>query len=453
MGRGGDAVTARSALFVTARLKSLGETYTAARFAADLAAHGWTVRFAAFPFAADFLRQEGWGVTQLSDDRAANRRALDLAASDLSPSFVITSDYYLNESADVARVWSNDWLFEFSCPVATFDHLMLHPRLRTITIECLRRFDVAKAGDPGAPPGPRPKTKTSEIQPLPDRVTAIVRPCPLHDPAVDPDQRVFKFNLAGGAGAAGERPDRIRTRLGLPVDERLVLVPVGSWALELCAALGIPYIRFYPQLLARYFSACPVPVRVVFVSGELEDRTEASGQVTLQYRSRLPVGVVDDLVCASDLVIADNVTSATVTRAVIAGVPAASFVNSVAAHPDGDAVAFESPFRLSAHIEKLLRSIEHEAPGSIFPSVIFPLGWIEELKPLFDGNRYARTFERLELFDEGATTCALQRLLCDEATRRELRERQAAYCAALTGLPGAATISEGILARAREVMS
>lgn len=446
-------MTARSVLFVTARQKSLGETCTASRFAADLAAHGWNVGFAAFPFAADFLRQEGWGVTPLSDDWGANRRALDLAAGHLSPSLVITSDYYLNESADVARVWSNDWLFEFSCPVATFDHLMLHPQLRTITLECLRRFEVPKAGDPGELSGPRPKTKTNTVRPLPDRVAAIVRPCPLHDPAVDPDRRVFKFNLGGGAGSASERANHIRTRLGLPLYERLVLVPVGSWALQLCAALGIPYMRFYPQLLARYFSACPVPVRVVLVSSELEDRTEVSGHVTLQFRSRLPVGVVDDLVCASDLVIADNVTSATVTRAVIAGIPAASFVNSVAAIHDREGVAFESPFCLSAHIENVLMSVEREAPGSIFPSVIFPLGWLEELKPLFDGNRYAHAFERLELFDEGATTWALQRLLCDEATRRDLRECQAAYCAALARVPGAATVTEGILARAGESMS
>ncbi|HEY3382556.1 MAG TPA: DUF6365 family protein [Vicinamibacterales bacterium] len=446
-------MTTPSALFVTARQKSLGETYTAARFAADLTANGWNVRFAAFPFAADFLRQGGWKVAPLSDDRTANQRALNLAAREISPSLIITSDYYLNESADVAHVWSNNWLFDLSCPVATFDHLMLHPRLRRITIECLRRFEAPKAGDPGAPKGPRPRTKICEIQPLPDRIAAIVRPCPLHDPRIDPDDRIFKFNLSGGAGSPGERTDQVRCRLGLPVHERLVLVPVGSWAIQLCTTLGIPYMRYYPRLLARYFSACLVPVRLVFVSGELEDRVETSGQVTLQYRSGLPVSVVDDLVRTSDLVIADNVTSATVTRAVIAGVPAAAFVNSVSARPAADGVAFDSPFPLSAHVEGLVRSIEREAPGSIFPSAVFPLGWLEELRPLFDGNRYARTFERLELFDEGATTCALQRLLCDESVRRELREHQAAYCAELTRLPGAAAISERILARAQEVMS
>src|SRR6266536_5608979 len=117
-------VSESNALFVTARYRSLGETYTLARFAGGLRAAGWRVDFLAFEFAAAFLREQQMPVTLLGDDRRENRVVFDRLVAERPPQVVFTTDYFLLCFKETADVWSNRWLFDLGCPVASFDHLI-----------------------------------------------------------------------------------------------------------------------------------------------------------------------------------------------------------------------------------------------------------------------------------------------------------------------------------------
>jgi hypothetical protein len=449
-------MTRPQAVFVTARHSSSGETFTASRFAADLAADGWAIDFLAFPYAARYLQQQGWSLTLLGESREENHRTLQHLMAERSPQLIITSDLYLLESADVARLWSNRWLFTFGCPVVTFDHLAFHPQSWSFKLLFLRRFklrttagDQFGEGEPFDPHGRFPKGEAPvsdicEVDELPIEVAGVVRPCPIHDPGPDSDLRIKKYCAIKANG--GNSPGQARDRLGLDPDERLILVPVGSWALQLAIDLSIPYYDYYPRLLARYLRRCPVKVRIVMLCSELKPSRESHGRVTIQSVPGLPFDQTTSLIAASDLLLCDNITSATIGRAVMIGGPAAVATSKVEAHHEAGSIRFTAPFSLSNHVAHILDEMERRAPGSVFPFSVYPLGWTDATRRLLAGNPYTTTFTQLELFDEKQMMTGLEQLLLDQEVRQQLMQRQTEYREAALGLPVAAEIASQILA-------
>ena len=453
---------AKSALLVAARYKSLGETYTLARFARGLVEGGWGVHFLAFEFPARFLQQEGLPVTLLADDRGQNQRTVERTIREKAPQLILTTDFFLLCFPDMADVWSNEWLLRAPCPLASFDHLMFHPHRRVLPLAFHRRLEALSLDKlkqrprpglvlPGPAAGARPRrelTTYCEIDPLPPEMAGLIRSCPVHDPRPEADPRIFRFSAAAAERSPGRSRSALRAELGLGSDERLVLVPVGSWALQLCRDFDIPYFDHFPRLLVHHLQGLPGGVRLLFLSSELGPRRESQGGVQVEFRSGLPFEQVTDLTRAADLVLCDNVTSSSLGRAVLYGVPAAALVSSVETCREGGELDFHAPFTLTGFAREALTEMESRAPGSVFPFSMFPMGLREEMEPLFRGNPYRSTFEWLELFDAEATPKALFRLLVDADRRGELRARQAEYRAAVEQLPGAPEIAEGILARA-----
>ena len=441
-----------AALLVTSFQRSLGETYTLSRFAAELRQEGWRTPFLASPFAAGFLERQGTPVTLLAEDRDANRRTLQASLERWRPSLLISADPYLYWATDARRWWSTDWLLEPGLPVVTFDHLKFHPAACDIRLAFLDRFRL----DPSlasalrqVPPGAQPRP-TVHVPALGEGFTVLVRPCPAHDPGPAEEPRIRPYDMTRGEAAEVEAgaADRgaARRRLGIPDRDRLVVLPAGSWATELARVLRLPYPHLLARLLLHYLSAAPRPVHLVFVGSELEPAHENHGSSSVRMLAGLPFHELRDLLAAADLVLGDNASSATLGRAVMGGVAAGAFAGSVEVRRHGEQIELEAPFPLSPFVAGLLGDLERERPGSVFPFAVYPLGWRREMESLFRGNLYATALVWMELFDEAATTRRLTELLFDPAARRSLAERQAAYRQRVRALPGAAALVEGVLA-------
>jgi hypothetical protein len=449
-------VSLPSALFLTAYHKSLGETYTAARFAEDLRRRGWRVEFLAFEFGAAFLRRQGLAVTLLGSGREENRRRLGERLGESAPDLILTSDHFLFESREVRQFWDPGWLFATGIPVATFDHMRFHPEGCSLQMAFIHRLLLAPEHLPileNVPAGARPRPEC-DIAPLPGEIAAVIRPCPIHDPRPEPGGAghgfaVHKYDVTGArfddAHGGSLSRARARERFGAAAGEKLVLVPVGSWALQVSRAVDIPYEEIFLHLLVDYLEEPPEPVRVLLLSGEIGAWRESRGRLTIQQLDPLPFDELRTLMRGCDLVLCDNATSTTLGRAVMEGVPAAVLVNSVEVDRRGPRPRFAAPFRLTPGVESRLRAAERRAPGSIFPFSVYPLGWRDELRPAFTGNPYASTLEWLELFDEPGTRGGLKRLLFDAAVRRRLGERQAAYRRRVARLPEAAETAARIV--------
>ncbi len=411
-----------SVVFLTSRAKSLGESYTALRIAHDLEEHGWSATFLAFEFAAAFLRDQGAEVVDLRADRAHNEASFR-SAQVRQAALMITVDYYLLCSADASPYWDPRWLDEFGRPVATLDHLGFHPGASTLEIGYAR---VATT---------HPKTPSNvPIEELPAAVCAVLRPCPLHSPAAGADSRVQFFRLSAESREREAGVD-VRSQLGIDPSEKLVALSVGSWALEATNALRIPYRETVTQLIVKALAELDVPVRLAFVCAEERERVESVGRLKVQYLGRLPFAFADSLLSAADLVLSDNVTSSTVSRAVMRQVPTAVLVNSVEASARDDALSITAPFAVSDAARLAIRRMDAAAPGSVFPFWVYPMGWRRALAPLFHDNPYRSTTEWVELFDEDELRETLGRFLCDSAYRADVRERQRSYADSIAKVP------------------
>jgi hypothetical protein len=437
------------ALFVTSFHQSLGETFTLGRFAADLRAEGWRTEFLASEFAAGFLREQGNTLELFTASREGNQRLLDAALRRVAPDLIVASDFFLFEATDARRMWSVRWLTESGVPVVTFDHLKFHPDARTITLGFKSRFDsdpALLANFPGVPAGATPRA-TVAVPALPAEVVALIRPCPVHDPRSQPDPRLRCYDLTRSESKASP-PTAARRRLGISDGEKVVVVPVGSWALGLARHVRLPYPDLLGQVLLRYFGRAAGRVRVLLVGKGLEAAKHIRGRVTLELIPGLPFDELQDLLAAADLVLGDNATSATLGRAVMAGVPAAVLVSSLRVRREPAGLVLDAPFPLSRFARGLIESTEQSAPGSVFPFAVYPLGWREEMEPLFDGNPYRDAIEWLEMFHETDSAERLVRIVFEPAARERLMARQMAYRQLVEALPDAAEIVAGVLARA-----
>lgn len=439
------------ALFVTSFHQSLGETFSLARLAADLRAEAWRVELLASEFAAGFLRREGHAVTLLAGRRDENQRLLAATLDRLDPAFVVTADFFLFEATDARSLWSARWLLETGLPVVSFDHLKFHPGPRTITLGFKGRFESDPAlaqAFPEVPAGAVPRA-TVRISALPTDVAALIRPCPVHDPRPQADARVWCYDISRGE-ARGTRDGSIRRRLGIAEGEKVVVVPVGSWALDLARHVKLPYPDLLASALLRYLERAPGRLRVLLVGKGLRAGKELSGRVTLELVPGLPFDDLRDLLAAADLVLGDNATSATLGRAVMAGVPAAVLVSSLSVRRQGRRLALDAPFPVSRFARGLIRATERSAPGAVFPFAVYPLGWRDEVQPLFDGNPYRDAVEWLETFDEKDSSARLLSLVFEPSARASLIARQLAYRSLVEALPGAGQMVREILDRTAE---
>jgi hypothetical protein len=447
----------RRALFVTSLRPSLGETYSAVRFASGLRGCGWQVEFLASEFAAAFLGPEALPSTVLGASARRNRALLLERAMASNPGLVVTADWFLfaagsgdsrpapmGEGPPPSPAFDPNWLLDLDCPVATLDHMGFHPGRRTLRTGFCERLSLTRPPPRGAEGPPRLETTIPE---LPDAVAAVIRPCPLHSARPPREGRCVKFPVIGGRARTDDEHCRARESLGLSPHEQLVVAPLGTWSGELCRELGIPYGRLFPSLILDYLAATGSRVRVVFVGAAGGDWPERRGRVVVERLASASLQRTQVLLSAADLVIADNATSSFLGRAVASGVPAAVATSSLSIERGVAGIGFRAPFPISEAVGRLLREIDAEARGSVFPYLVYPLGWREELAPLFQDNAYADSLWWLELFDEQRTTELLEQLLHDEAVRGALLERAAAYLRDLETLPGPCEIAESIEGR------
>lgn len=434
-----------SALFVTSFHQSLGETFTLARFAADLRAEGWRTEFLGSEFAAAFVREQGHTVSLLTRDRESNRTLLQSAVRRLEPALIVTADFFLFEATDARQMWRTAWLTESGVPILTFDHLKFHPEPRAITLGFKSRFDrdeTLVGNFAGVPAGAVPRD-TVRVPALPEGVT-LVRPCPVHDPRPRSDPRIRCYDISRSEGG-GTPPADARKRLGIAEEEKVVVVPVGSWAIDLARHVRLPYPDLLARMLLRCFARAAGRVRILLVGKGLQPSKETRGPVTLELVPGLSFDDLRDLLASADLVLGDNATSATLGRAVMRGAPTAILVSSLTVRRNGDGLLLDAPFVVSDFARELIVATERSAPGSVFPFAVYPLGWRDEMRPLFDGNPYSDAVEWLELFDENGSSERLSNLLFDGTTRERIFERQRTYRHLVERLPGAVEMVSGVL--------
>lgn len=392
-------------LFLAPSRLSRGDAGIAADLARRLPRATFQVGFVAAAEALPQLHDVGMPTLPLSGDTPAENLAiLDRVVRGFRPDCLVAADAFaLHQS----RAWSGLTLGllreRYGRPVGSIDRLGWQAA----------GYTVDEYGGPAV-----------QLPPLLDGVDLLIRTSPPHPPEPGPPGVAVAALHPGGLHEGGLRSaaPAEETAEGASNGARkpVVFLVNSPWEYrvppESPAALQL--VDALPRILHSHLAALGRPLRVVHV-GPRRWRFAVAEQIEYQHFNRLPYPMFHARLAAADLFLTSNVLSATLGRAVLAGVPALVL---------GNRRALTEPARPDwlAGVAPHLRTA--------YPFRVAPLGWYDLLAPLLSGNPYRECFATAGIFDRAEVLRHLTGLLDDEPTRSGLRQRQHDYSARLADM-------------------
>lgn len=225
---------------------------------------------------------------------------------------------------------------------------------------------------------------------------------------------------------------RLRDRLELHPDDKIVLLCTAAWqqtrytcphAQRLSATL--------PQLLGRYLEPLESDVHLVHVGPQPYELPLGS---RYHWLPQLEPGEFDAVLGGSDLLLTANISSTTIAKAMMAGIPVLAVINSFELATSDDLASV--PFELDR--EAVAPWVAANLP--LYRYYMWPVGYHAFLDPLLRGNPYLEAIAMVELLDRHAVVSGIDALLRRPEQRADLLQRQARYVAGLVGLPGPAEL-------------
>lgn len=419
---------------------SIGELHNAICVARQLMDRGAEVLFLTPEVHRAYTETAGMPVRVLPP-LLKQREVLREIVREVRPDALVLADYYLldveQNSLDLEAI------VELPVPCATFDSLAWAPQPRELHNRLIRPQDERLLG--------KKYKRTVHVRALPEEIQ-ILRTCPVNAP-VPAHGRIYPVKLFEKPFAlAEEQKKEVRQRLGLKDNaEKLIMFAKASWSMlalkyRLMAQAGhstkvtYSYEAFLQDMLLQYLKEVDAPVTVVGVTPQVTRMAVTRTERNIRFVS-MPFLEVQEflaLVLSCDLFVSDNLPSSAMAKAAFCGVPTLALLNTrLEGTQDGSPL--RPPPDLSFTEEELepIQKWNRHLPGGIYPFHLYPNGWIDELRPLFDHNPYIDAIARTEMYDIAETTRCFSDLLCNEHAKADLHARQQAYIDQVLALPSA----------------
>lgn len=117
---------------------------------------------------------------------------------------------------------------------------------------------------------------------------------------------------------------------------------------------------------------------------------------------------------ACDVFVSRNITSTTLAKVSLSGIPTVMIKNSLRI---SQGKSMKAPFPLTKRIEERLKELE-----LCYPYQMFPVGWHTFLEPTLQDNPYRNLVTEVELFDEVGTVNTIKSILEDKNIRQKLKK-------------------------------
>lgn len=390
-------------LFLAPSRLSKGEASIAADLARRLPRSGARIGFVAAPEALPQLHDLGMPTLPLAGDGPGeNLRVLDRVVRGFRPDCVVAADVFaMHQSRDWSGLTVGLLRERYGRPIGSIDRLGWQAAGYTADFYGGSRVRLPR---------------------LLDGCDLLIRTSPPHPPVPGPPGVVTTALHRGGLHEGGLRPPSADGADDLPDNDGRPVIFLVSSAWEhrnpLRSLAAARLIDSLPRVVHSHLAALNRPLRVIHV-GARRWHFQPADQIEYRHFSRLPYPMFHARLAASDLFLTTNALSATLARAVLAGVPALLLQNHLTLEP----AAF--PGWLAAAAPSL---------RTAYPFRVAPLGWHDLLGPLLSDNPYHGCFATAPIFDRGQVLWQLGELLDDSPARQALRQRQHNYHDRLAGL-------------------
>jgi uncharacterized protein DUF6365 len=353
-----------------------------------------------------------------------NRAILDRVVRGFRPDVLIATDAFaVNESCDWSGLTVDVLRERYDCPVGSID-----------------RLDW-QAADYTADFYGGEQVKLPRVL---DACDLVIRTCPPHAPVSGParagERVVVQATLhPGGLRDGGLRkvtvndaPQAPADRDAKPVKAPVVFITNADWEYRnpRQSRAAARLVDALPRVLHSHLAALGRPLRIVHV-GPRAWQFPVAEHLEYRHFSKMPYPMFHAWLTSADLYVTTNLLSATLCRAVMAGVPPLVLQNG-------------ATLEQRAHPDWLARA----APrlGTAYPFRVAPLGWHDLLEPLLTGNPFQECYATAEIFQRDAVQATASELLDDGPARVRLREGQEHFRARLAELAQPLDVLRTVLA-------
>jgi hypothetical protein len=404
-------------LFVTPNPSGSGEAITALYMGLELVQAGHEVQYFGDIFSATFLEQAfGSSVNEMSGDPRESGAGWQNLLRGYKPHVIVFADYpllFLSRSgrAIVQQLTPKLW-GALNAELITLDHLGMAQGPLVLPFGP-PHLELLEYHLPAVPEGMR-----------------ILLPCPVQRPVELPEARGIPFRYWDSPlQLAPAKRKEVRERFLRDDDDLMVFHSVPTWAIGFCRRHGLPNYGYLTRLFEGFFGHLARPVVVVSVNGGCPLPASSAPGLRLINLGRLQPGDYEDLLLASDLMITDNRTSASLGRAVCGLIPCVALRNSYS--------LLELMERADEQTRALLLEMERDRIGCVFPFDVFPIWSRENLDTLglFSRNPIVECMVTLEMYGGEDTRRAFEELLTAPAHREKLKAQQQQYVSSIRRLP------------------
>jgi hypothetical protein len=354
------------------------------------------------------------------------RLLVDEAIATFRPDAIVLADYLTHCRTFSRRYHLDPWFIEsHGLPVIPIDIWELEKTSFTVDLATDDESDV-----------------NEHFRDLP----AQLRPVPLAHLEPDGTCRARPFRVWDGEDRVSARTrNHLRTTLGLEKQDKLVLLATAAWQLGKGIKHReqvIPVRDAMPRILAHCLRQLPPQTHFLLAGEAPEALIDPPGNRVHRLPPCLPERF-GNLLGAADAILSMNIAATTVTRAVMAGVPAMVLGNRFDIRDTEDAEKAE------AEIGGFSPMVRDQLAGAmpLYPFRLWPLSYYRFLTPLLTDNPFTGAVTQAEILDEQAVTAGLTRLLYDQPTRSEALARQSAYADRVRALPDTPTVFTETLER------
>ncbi|EGD47005.1 hypothetical protein Cpap_1200 [Ruminiclostridium papyrosolvens DSM 2782] len=257
-------------------------------------------------------------------------------------------------------------------------------------------------------------------------------PCPIANPSLqhEKEQNKFYYPLVDEFLPYDRQvKEKVRKELNLPLNKPIVLVTSAVW--QQTHKL-YPHVESFVEASNKIFADTiikSVDKGIILCVGPSELFNQKGLTSDVKTFSGLPPEIFEKYAIASDLFLSRNITSTTLAKIALSGIPSVVITNSIF-FKQGKRQDINLPFKPTEQVNEILNKLD-----ICYPYSMFPVGWHTFLEPLVRQNPYMDVVINAEQFDEEDTIQKIKNILENPGVLEKFQIRANKYREIVDNLP------------------
>ncbi|MDU1349841.1 DUF6365 family protein [uncultured Clostridium sp.] len=245
-------------------------------------------------------------------------------------------------------------------------------------------------------------------------------PCPIGNYLNHNEPNKYYYSLMEASLQYNENAkSKYRKKLGLPENGAIILVTSATWQETYKHYPNVvDFINASNKCFEKVLEKISENSLIIYVGSKHLINIDLD-KTNIKFINNIPPKTFDEYVLACDVFISRNITSTTLAKIAISGIPTLVLKNSLRINKDNQ---FDERFKLTNFVANAIKDCKE-----IYPYRMFPVGWFSFLEPILLNNPYMDIVVEEELFDINSILNKIDKLINNNKYREELRIKANEY--------------------------